>query len=237
MLICQADRAYLDALQRYQAALKNRNRLLRRKRDGHVDPEEMQYWDEQLVESGAVVTTVRAATIGTLDAMARHQHRELAESEQDLRLAYRASTPPCGSLEDVKAQFQTRLQSNAARELATGATAVGPHRDDCGIFIAELDAGSFASRGEARTIALALRLAEAQYLAQLREDDPLILLDDVFSEMDDARTERILRKASEYRQAFLTTTHPEPVRAMLGDTATYYRVDGGDITLQETAGG
>ena len=100
----------------------------------------------------------------------------------------------------------------------------GPHRDDFGIYVDGRDAGSFASRGEARTIALALRLAEADYLADLRGEDPIILLDDVFSEMDAGRRERVLKKTAAYRQTLMTTTDVEPVRAVLGDEATYFRV-------------
>ena len=92
-------------------------------------------------------------------------------------------------------------------------------------------ASDFASRGESRTIALALRLAEAEYLSRIRADDPIILLDDVFSEMDKQRRERVLFKASGYRQALITTTDVEPVRAHFGADATYFRVADGAVSL------
>ena len=126
------------------------------------------------------------------------------------------------------------LQQNGARERATAVTAVGPHRDDFAIFADGLDAHAFASRGEARTIALSLRLAEADYLAQARDDDPIIMLDDVFSEMDAQRRERVLRKAAAYRQTLITTTDPEAVRAVLGDGATYFHVSHGGVSPPES---
>ena len=233
VLISQADRSYLQALQRFQAALRNRNGLLRRRRVGHVDPEELEYWDEQLVQWGAVVTFGRSEALGRLAVFARRQHGELGEPGQDLALAYRPSVSPGECVADTAAAFQRELKLSAAREQATAVTAVGPHRDNFAMYANGRDAAAFASRGEARTIALALRLAEAEYLAETRGDDPVILLDDVLSEMDDGRRERVLQKVARYRQTLVTTTDVGPVRAALGDSATYFRVDDGTVFNEE----
>jgi len=233
VLISQADRSYLQALQRFQAALRNRNGLLRRRRDGHVDPEELEYWDEQLVQSGAAVIFVRSEALARLSVFARRQHGELGEPGQDLALEYLPSVAPGEDIEDTAAAFQRELQRGSAREQATAVTAVGPHRDNFAMYVNGRDAAAFASRGEARTIALALRLAEAEYLAETRGDDPIILLDDVFSEMDDGRRERVLQKVARYRQTLITTTNVGPVRAALGAGATYFRVADGAVTREE----
>ena len=233
VLISQADRSYLQALQRFQAALRNRNGLLRRRRDGHVDPEELEYWDEQLVQSGAAVTFGRARALARLSVFARRQHGELGEPGQELTLEYLPSVPPGEGVEDSASAFRRELERGSAREQATAITAVGPHRDNFATHLNGLDAASFASRGEARTIALALRLAEAEYLAETRGDDPIILLDDVFSEMDDGWRERVLQKVARYRQTLITTTDVGPVRAALGDSAAYFRVADGAVTDEE----
>ncbi len=232
VLICQADRSYLQALQRFQVALRNRNGLLRRRRDGHVDPEELGYWDEQLVQSGAAVTFARSKALERLAVFAKGQHGELGEPEQDLTLEYLPSVPPGEGVDDTASAFRRELQGGSAREQATAITAVGPHRDNFVTYINGLDAASFASRGEARTIALALRLAEAEYLAETRGDDPIILLDDVFSEMDDQRRERVLQKVARYRQTLVTTTDVGAVRAALGDSVVYFRVADGTVTRE-----
>ena len=232
VLISQADRSYLQALQRFQAALRNRNGLLRRRREGHVDLEEMEYWDEQLVQSGAAVTFGRSQALARLAVFARRQHGELGEPEQALTLDYLPSVPPGECVEDTAAAFQAELRRSSAREQATAITAVGPHRDNFVTYLSGLDASSFASRGEARTIALALRLAEAEYLAEVRGDDPIILLDDVFSEMDARRRDRVLQKVARYRQTLITTTDVGPVRAALGDSAAYFRVADGAVTRE-----
>ena len=230
VLISQADRSYLQALQRFQAALRNRNGLLRRRREGHVDPEELEYWDEQLVQWGATVTFGRSKALARLTVFARRQHGELGEPGQDLALKYLPSVSPGDDVEDTASAFQRELQRSSARELATAVTAVGPHRDNFMMYVSGLDAAAFASRGEARTIALALRLAEAEYLAETRGDDPIILLDDVFSEMDHGRQERVLQKVSRYRQTLITTTEIGPVREALGDGAAYFGVADGAVS-------
>ena len=251
VLLCQAQRPYLTALQRYQAALRQRNGLLRRRRDAPVAPEEMAYWDEQLTQSGAVVTLTRAAIVTRLSDLAAAHYRELGEPGDTLSLAYRPSVSPqsnvaagadatadadAGTDTDVvaatAAAFRDLLRQRAAGELARGTTAAGPHRDDCAIVSNGRAAGAFASRGQARTIALALRLAEADYLAEARQDAPIILLDDVFSEMDAARRERVLRRAAGYGQTLLTATDAAPLRASLGDRAAGFRVANGAVVRE-----
>ena len=236
VLLCQAQRPYLAALQRYQAALRQRNGLLRRRRDAPAAPEEMAYWDEQLTESGAVVTLARAAIVTRLSDLAAAHYRELAEPGDTLSLAYRPSVPPQSDAVDAAdataAAFRELLRQRAARELARGTTAAGPHRDDCAIFSNGRAAGAFASRGQARTIALALRLAEADYLAEARQDAPIILLDDVFSEMDAARRERVLHRAAGYGQTLLTATDAAPLRAILGERVAGFRVADGAVVRE-----
>ena len=232
VLICQAQRSYLTALQRYQAALRNRNGLLRRRREGHIEAEELQYWDDRLVESGALVTMTRAGALAQLGELGRGHYRELAAPAATLSLSYRPSVPVGATPEETAEGFRQLLRQRAAREQASATTAAGPHRDDFAIFADGLDAGAFASRGEARTMALALRLAEAGYLAEARQDAPIILLDDVCSEMDAGRRERVLRKAAGYGQTLLTTTDVGLARAGLGDSAAYFRVAGGTVSRE-----
>ena len=231
ILISQAVPDYLAALQRYQTALRSRNRLLRLHRDGRVEPDEMEYWNDQLVGCGSLLVLGRAKALQRLAVSADELHRELAGSGRPLRLVYQPRVLPQDSIENTELEFRRQLQQQASRERATGVTAVGPHRDDFIIVANGFLASDFASRGEARTIALALRLAEAEYLSRIRADDPIILLDDVFSEMDAQRRERVLFKASGYRQALITTTDVEPVRAHFGADATYFRVADGAVSL------
>ena len=137
--------------------------------------------------------------------------------------------------EETRAGFEGTLAGLRRRERATGHTAAGPHRDDFKIFVDDVDAGVFASRGEARTLALTLRLAEASYLAAVREDEPIVLLDDVLSEMDGSRRRRVLEKIGGYGQTIISTTDLEPIREFFGANAAYFQVDGGTVTPLDIA--
>ena len=111
-----------------------------------------------------------------------------------------------------------------------GLTAVGPHRDDFKLLVNDVDMGIYGSRGQARTIALAMRLAEVAYLASIRGEGPIVLLDDVLSEMDSFRRNRVLDKALQYQQVIITTTDLEMIQNGTLPNATYYEVQSGNVS-------
>lgn len=233
ILISQADPQYLRSLQRYQQVLRQRNRLLRLRRDGRAAPDEMRFWDDELVKEGAWLTWRRHEVMGLLEPACVIQHLELGGPGEELELAYRPSVPLTPEFDGMDASYREALQGSAPREQATAATVAGPHRDDFDIVVNGLDMGSFASRGQARTLALSLRLAEAETLSAVRGAEPLLLLDDALSEMDASRRHRVLEKASQYPQVMITTTDPEQVSGFFGAGAFYFRVAEGQITELE----
>ena len=233
ILISQADPLYLQGLQRYQRVLQQRNRLLRMRRDGRARPDEMEFWDDELVREGAWLTWRRHEVMNILTPACIRHHRELGGEGETLELRYRPSVPLSTGPEGMADSYREVLQAVAPRERATGATAAGPHRDDFDIIVNGVDMGAFASRGQARTLSLSLRLAEAETLSAVRGTRPLLLLDDALSEMDADRRRRVLEKAADYPQVMITTTDLEQVSGFFGPSATYYRVDGGRITPWE----
>ena len=239
ILISQADPLYLQGLQRYQRVLQQRNRLLRLRRDGRARPDEMEFWDDELVREGAWLTWRRHEVMSILTPACVRHHRDLGGEGEALELRYRPSVPLSAGADGMTGSYREVLQAVAPRERATAATAAGPHRDDFDIIVNGVDMGAFASRGQARTLALALRLAEAETLSAVRGTHPLLLLDDALSEMDADRRRRVLEKTADYPQVMITTTDVEQVSDFFGPSATYFRVDGGRITpceLFEAAG-
>ena len=115
-------------------------------------------------------------------------------------------------------------------------TAVGPHRDDFNLLIDGADMGMFASRGQARTLALTLRLAEAEFLASVRGEGPVVLFDDALSEMDAVRRHRLLEKSMRYEQVLITTTDLEQVNDFFGSAANYLHVFGGHVWASDEHG-
>ena len=229
ILISQADPLYLKTLQRYQRVLRQRNRLLRMRREGRATHEEMEYWDGELVKEGAWLTWRRHEVMEVLTPSCVRHHRDLISDSEKLELHYRPSVPLAECRDGTADNYRELLQLSSAREAATAATAAGPHRDDFDIIVNGLDMGAYASRGQARTLALALRLGEAETLSAVRGREPLLLLDDALSEMDASRRQRVLEKASHYPQVLITTTDPEQVTGFFGAGAFYFRVGGGQV--------
>ena len=228
ILISQADPLYLQGLQRYQRVLQQRNRLLRMRREGRARPDEMEFWDDELVREGAWLTWRRHEVMDILTPACVRHHRDLGGGET-LVLRYRPSVPLSARADGMTGSYREALQAVAGRERATAATAAGPHRDDFDIIVNGVDMGAFASRGQARTLALALRLAEAETLSAVRGTRPLLLLDDALSEMDADRRRRVLEKTTDYPQVMITTTDVEQVSGYFGASAAYFRVDEGRI--------
>ncbi|PZC47859.1 MAG: DNA replication and repair protein RecF [Chloroflexi bacterium] len=206
ILLCQIDRSYLRNLQRYQRVLTQRNHLLRDARGGRPGlEEEMAYWDDQVVSLGSEIIQRRAEIVATLSELAMATHGELTGGEESKASYVPSVGEEAGSLSDMADAFRQALTANRKRELAQGVTVVGPHRDDLALTVQGLPTATHGSRGQARTQALALRLAEAEVLAQHRGESPVLLLDDVLSEMDPNRREQVLERASRYQQAIVTT--------------------------------
>ena len=230
ILISQGNPLYLKALQRYQQVVRQRNRLLRLLREGRAENAELEFWDDRLVREGAWLSWQRAEAIRLLAQLAAEHHRTLSSSGESLELEQLPSVPLAASERATESCFQDALLAQRARELATGNTAVGPHRDDFRLVVDGVNMGTFASRGQARTLALTLRLAEASYLSLVRQEEPVVLLDDVLSEMDEHRRTRVLEKVAGYGQSLITTTDLDLVRRFFGDRASYLRVDNGAVT-------
>ena len=233
ILISQADPLYLQGLQRYQRVLQQRNRLLRLRREGRARPDELEFWDDELVREGAWLTWRRHEVMNILTPACVRHHHDLGGEGEALELRYRPSVPLSGGPDGMADSYREALQAVAGRERATAATAAGPHRDDFDIIVNSVDMGAFASRGQARTLALSLRLAEAETLSAVRAARPLLLLDDALSEMDADRRRRVLETTARYPQVLITTTDVEQVSGFFGVSASYFRVDGGRITPVE----
>jgi DNA replication and repair protein RecF len=230
ILLSQADPQYLKTLQRYLRVVQQRNRLLRMLREGRAGRDELDFWDDGLVREGSWLTWRRHELMQQLSpAWVRH-HLDLVGPGEELTVEYRPSVPLSETADGMEASYRQSLVPVRERERMLAATAAGPHRDDFALMIDGVDMAAFASRGQARTLALALRLAEAEVLSSLRGEGPLVLLDDALSEMDRSRRRRVLEKTGQYRQVLITTTDAEQVSGFYGDTAAYYEVSNGRVT-------
>ena len=147
ILISQADPLYLQALQRYQRVLQQRNRLLRLRREGRARPDEMEFWDDELAREGGWLTWRRHEVMNVLAPAGIRHHRDLSGPGEVLELRYRPSVPLAAAAEGMGAAYREALRSVAGRERATAVTAVGPHRDDFGIIVNGADMGGLRFAG------------------------------------------------------------------------------------------
>jgi DNA replication and repair protein RecF len=222
----QRSPAYLRDLATYGRALQQRNGLLRMIREEQATRAELRFWDATLLESGTAVREERGRLLAALEAPLAAAHAEIAPEEAAtgaLELAY-ATNAPQQPGETVRDALARRLSETAEKEVWNGTTLVGPHRDDLVFEMAGRSLASFASRGQQRTAILAFKLAEVDLLTELDGHPPLLLLDDVFSELDPARRSHLVRRIAELPQAFVTTTTLDDLDPGLRSVGTAWAV-------------
>ena len=231
ILLSQVDSNYLRSLQKYQRVLYQRNHLLRTIRGEFSREVELTYWDQQLVSYGANIITARMKMIEEIYKHLVPIHGNLTSSIEPCQLNYK-SISTLSKFNDQQAligEFYTKLQNRRKDEINRGISLIGPHRDDLEILISGKEARAFASRGQARTFGLSLRLAEAAYLSKHRADEPVLLLDDVFSELDLPRRNQVLESTKRYEQVLITTTDFNLLDSILLSESRKYNVKSGNI--------
>jgi DNA replication and repair protein RecF len=211
ILLSQIDRRYLRYLSRYAKILAQRNGLLRQvAQEGGTGVEQFAYWDEQIVALGAYIVAARASVVHQMAGTARQRFHALSERSGDLNVSY-ASTirgtdawwgeigaTELGSVDAaqrVAVVYEQQLRDGRSADLARGSTLLGPHRDDLTLTIADHDLSRFGSRGQQRLAVLALKLAELDAAANQLELHPVLLLDDVLSELDAGHQQTLLEAA------------------------------------------
>lgn len=235
ILLAQVSPAYLHELQRYTRALAQRNRLLRQVGAGEAAPALLDAWDEPLLDAAAELTVRRVRALDALGPAAAGQHRRIAGAAEELDIAYSPAVPGLTELaregpSAVRERLRGELQRRRREEIARSATLVGPHRDDIAIRIAGRDARAFASQGQQRTAVLALKLAELAYMTDLLGEPPVLLLDDVVSELDPHRRRHLLGAVQHHVQTLLTATDAQDL-AVRRWPADYrlFRVEAGTV--------
>lgn len=253
--LCQVAPTYCRALGEYNRAMAQRNALLKRLRDEGGDPGQLNFWDERMAEQGSVLFHQRSQAVRDLDRIAAGLHHDLTSGAERLRLVYLPALDPepvaggtpraangkarllrdgapayhAHSRDELREQFVTQLRRGRAREIAAGTSLLGPHRDDVAFSVDGRDLRAYGSRGQQRTGALALKLAEVQMMQEAVGDSPLLLLDDVMSELDAQRRHMLLEALAGGTQAIVTTTDWSDFSPELLGQARRLRVEGGRL--------
>lgn len=240
--LSQIDPAYVRTLALYQKVLLQRNSLLKAMRENRARSDQLGYWDTELIGAGSLLIQRRAETLATINRLAAEIHRSLTDMRERLDVRYLpklpldATSPGCEPppLGAIRERFAQELRASLPRETAVGQTLVGPHRDDIAFHVDGQDMHAYGSRGQQRTIALSLKLAELRLMREATGEQPILLLDDVMSELDEARRSRILGSIEPGQQVLATGTDVEHFDAAFVVAATIMRVRGGTIRAESS---
>lgn len=208
LLLTQTYPAYLPLLQRYTRALRARNALLKQ---SAADPRALEGFSRELVSAGQEITRLRRELVPRLSPLARLAYRRISHDAEELRVEYAPS---------VRQDFAVELAQSQPRERTCRMTVIGPHRDEVQLLLKDRSAAEFGSEGQKRTLAIALKMAQAEYLTGIHGSPPVLLIDDVMGELDAKRRGGLLpllERAHQARgQVFLTATAENWPRELAG---------------------
>ena len=197
MELCQLDSFYLYNLNHYNKIVNQRNKLLK---DLYMNPtlrDTLNIWDMQLVSFGSKVIERRIAFVEQLNEIIGDIHRKLSGGKEDLRIVYEPDV--------TESEFENALFMGQERDIRMKMTTVGPHRDDFSFMVGDIDIRKFGSQGQQRTAALSLKLSEIELVKRMTKDTPVLLLDDVLSELDSNRQNYLLDSIGDI-QTIITCT-------------------------------
>lgn len=199
----------------YDRVLKQRNALLKSAKAGGVPPAALEVWDEQLVAAGVELTAARISLVRQLRPLAAACYSAVSGRQADSGITYRMHAAGCDAEPDadragLAAALRSALATRRRAELERGLSLVGPHRDDLELQVGTLPARGYASHGESWSMALALRLA-AYRLLRSGGEDPVLVLDDVFAELDGERRDRLADLVADAEQVLVTAAVPDDV--------------------------
>ncbi|MDD3861337.1 MAG: DNA replication/repair protein RecF [Candidatus Gracilibacteria bacterium] len=251
ILLSQTDKAYLQALLKYNKALKQRNTLLNeirkcrfgslsfpRRREStslttDISPraegrndnllKDLDAWDEKIIQFGSVITEKRLGLISFLSEKLEKLYQSISGDKEKIKVEYKSKIIkekdafPLNKISFVSQVYTDEIAFAREKDIIQAKTTIGPHRDDLVFFIDGKDITTSASRGEFRTLLLAIKLAEIDFIKEKTDQHPLLLLDDVFSELDKNRQELLL-KAIKNCQTIIATTDTENIEKLASDS-------------------
>ncbi len=200
--LCQISPQYYDSYINYKKALLQRNALLKEDR---IDKEILDIWDDQLAKYGSTMITIRSMFIEDISNYSAAIHAGITDGKERLKLKYMPNFAPRENVDETYSEMYLALEEAFENDHRNRTTSVGPHRDDVAFFVNNVDMRSFGSQGQQRTCALSLKLAQITLVKNKTGDLPVLLLDDVLSELDSGRQNYLLDSIDGI-QTFITCT-------------------------------
>ena len=206
--LCQMRAHYCQALLKYRKIVTQRSALLKRIRENQEDPRMLDYLDEKLTELANQLMYERRRMVDALNEHVGELQASLSGGRERLEIVYRPSfrLDPAWNMHEALENYRTQLREARRREIHQGVCSLGPHRDDLEFLVNGINMLPFGSRGQQRTVALSAKLAELEYMRRVTGEEPILLLDDVFSELDLPRRAHLVRQVLHHQQVLMTAT-------------------------------
>lgn len=248
LALAQAVPAYAGVLSEYSQALSQRNALLKALNESGGNGGQLEVWDETLARLGAQIIQWRIEAVQQIERLAARVHRELTHGREVLRLNYEPAYDPLPNpdgqigmklttdtdrsalkADDIRKGFLSRLKEIRSEEIARGVTTIGPHRDELRFLANGIDLGDYGSRGQVRTMLLALKLAEVNWMKERTGEWPVILLDEVMAELDLQRRADLLKYVGEGEQVLFTATDAKMFTPEFVEKSEVWKVQDGSV--------
>jgi DNA replication and repair protein RecF len=248
LALSQTVTGYARLLSEYNETLSQRNALLKQLAEHSGDQSQLDFWDESITRSGATILFRRIEAVQELERLAARIHRDLTHGVDVLRLHYLPAYDPLPAPEgqmqlrlttpvqrngisedEIRQGFISALKAKRAEEINRGLTVLGPHRDELRFLTGGIDLGDYGSRGQIRTVLLALKLAEIEWMKAKTGQCPVLLLDEVLAELDIQHRADLLAYLEDIEQALLTTTDLKLFTPGFVDRANVWQVDSGKV--------
>lgn len=200
--LSQMSKSYFYSLMRYNKILAQRNNLLKEP-NKEIVYETLPVWDKQLTEQAAKIIKARNNFLEKLSPIAKEKHAFLSDNKEELVM--KTESGYYGTEEDIAYAMYEDLKVSLEKDIRLGFTSIGPHRDDIKFTLNGLDARVYASQGQQRTVALSLKLAETEIFKERFSEYPILILDDVLSELDKKRQRKLISAVSDIQTIFTTT--------------------------------
>lgn len=224
MELCQINNIYYYNLSQYHKVLKQRNILLKKIDKDKSLKDTLFVWDKQLVQYGIKIIQTRSDFIQKLNIISNNIHKNITNNKEQLEIKYKPSV--------LKEEFEQKLLKNINKDILYKTTSYGPHKDDILFFINGINARDFGSQGQQRTVSLSTKLAEIQLIEEEKLSQPILLLDDVLSELDKDRQKFLIQNIKNL-QVIITCTGVEDVLKNLHKNCTIFYVNNGNIVKQQ----
>ena len=236
MEIAQINKYYYQLLVKYNKLLAQRNKFLKlNKENNKLNQDELKIWDDALASVAAEIYSIRQENLKTINLITTDIYHKLTGERENLSLSYvlktaeeEAHNKSTLSLAEITDFYKHELQKRQKLDLLRGYTSIGPHRDDLLLQVDSNNLRAFGSQGQQRSAALSLKLAELEFIYQVKEEYPILLLDDVMSELDENRRQQLLKFIDGRVQTFITLNDKKLVDNLV--TSNYFKVVQGNIS-------